>query len=250
MDIINICTQLTGFFPSKSVGSFKKAYELIWAVLLFSIPIVALYGATTMPSYKLVEIITAIQGPALAFRLSFCVTFFYLRKARYVELLEEKREVRNWMKMLVFKSDASTKVLQKSSQTYTAITFFYMPFFTSVLALFNIFFLPMLLMSSKNAPISADLNVNSTVVNPNNETQKKLSDIGQVLVSIAIFLFASIVGLKRRCMDFLIVKMYLHIIQETKFLTGALTATFNEKRAFFQKVNLSNWLKCKARVMR
>jgi hypothetical protein len=251
MDVINICTQFTGFFASKSIGAFKKIYEWTWVVFLLLIPVMAIYTGFRIKSFKLVDIVTAVQGPAFALRLSFCVVFFCLRKPQYMQILEEKREVTKWMKMLVFKSDASISVLRKSSKTCITKMFFYFPFFISVLTLFTTYFLPYIIFSVQSSPTNDNLNDNATVINIQNGTQGSASTaIETVILLTFFFILISTAALKRRCVDFLIFKMYLHVIQETDFLTEALTAIFTERRAFFQKVNLSNWLKCKERLMR
>jgi hypothetical protein len=246
MDFIKICTQLTGFFPSRSIGAFKKIYEWTWLLILLLYPALTLIGAISIKSFKLGDIIAAVQAPVFAFRLSFCVVFFCLRKQKYMQILDEKRELMKWMKILVFKCDESISHLQNTSKTYTALMFFYIPCFISVLSLFNLFFLPFLLVFFKKLPTADSSKDNTT-----SELQSSATTgMGTSIISTAMFLIASILELKRRCIDFLIFKMYLHIIQETAFLTDTLTSTFTERRAFFQKVNLSNWLKCKERLLR
>jgi hypothetical protein len=250
MDFIKICTQLTGFFPYGSLGALKKIYEWTWLVILLLFPAISLLGAISIKSFKLGDIVTAVQGPAYAFRLSFCVAFFCLRKTRYLQILNEKREVSKWMKILAFKSDASITNLRNSSKTCTILTFFYFPCLISFISLFNLFFLPHLLLRSvANSPATNNLNSNFTFVKQKSQGSATSIEIAIVL-SIVSCLFAFTAELKRRCVDFLIFEMYLHINQEINFLTETLTATFTERRAFFQKVNLSNWLKCKERLLR
>jgi len=218
-------------------------------MLLF--PAISLLGVTSIKSFKLGDIVAAVQGPAYAFRLSFCVAFFCLRKTMYLQILDEKREVSKWMKILVFKSDASIANLRNSSKTCTILTFFYIPSLISFLSLFILFFLPLLFrLSIANSPATDNLNSNCTLV-VNQKLQGSATSIeAAIVLSILPCLVAFTAELKRRCVDFLIFEMYLHIIQETAFLTETLTATFTERRAFFQKVNLSNWLKCKERLLR
>lgn len=252
MDFTYTCTKLTGFFPSTSVGAFKKAYEWIWAILLLFAPIASLYGVITLKSHKLVDIVSAIQGPALALRLSFCALFFWLRKAKYVEILDERIELTRWMKMLVLKSDASATILRpKRANTFaTAMKFFYFPYCISIICQFSIFFLPMLFFTSNELPTSVLNKGNSSDITQRNDTQAPVITIQSYILIFVAFILISLLWLKRRCIDLLIFKLYLHVIEETNFLTAALKAAFSEKRAFFRKVNLTNWIKFKERLMR
>lgn len=251
MDFTYTCTKLTGFFPSKSVGAFKITYERVWALLLIFAPIVSLIGVILLKSHKLVDIVSAIQGPALTFRWSFCALYFWLCKARYVEILDERIELTRWMKMLVLKSDASAAILRpKRANTCAAIKFFYFPYFISLFSQFSIIFLPLLFVTSNEMPTSVLNNGNSSNITQKNDTHAPVIAIQRYILISVSFILISLLGLKRRCIDLLIFKLYSHVIEETNFLTAALKAAFSEKRAFFHKVNLTNWIKCKERLMR
>jgi hypothetical protein len=248
MDFINICMQLTGVFPAKSVGFFKKVYEWTWNAFLIFIPAMTLYSVSKIRSFRLADIVSAVQGPSLALRLSFSILFFSLRKQRYIQILEEKRELTKWMKMLAFQSDFAASRI--NSKTCIAVMLFYIPNVISLLSLLFIFLTPLILFSSENLPTNYESNRNSTEIDQQNIRQTSVLAIKSLILPGILFLTIFISELKRRCVNFLIFKMYLDVIKETHFLIEALTATFTERRAFFQKVNLSNWLKCKERLIR
>jgi len=255
MDVIKLCTHVTGFFPSRSVGRLQKLYEGFWTglsvILLLATLLTFVFGQKFINFTSLSSIVGASQSLAIVSRLTFSTASFGIRKKCYLNLLDEAKQVNKWGKAILLKS--KTHILSDAviSRQETFV-YFFMPLILMIASNFNKIILPHLyfnLKAVKYVNQSFLLKQNSTVgVQP--DSLKLDANKIVLCLSIGAVVIASFVGLKQKCLDFLLFKMYLQVIRETRILREALQDTFSDKRAFFQKFSLTNWLRYKEKLVR
>jgi hypothetical protein len=257
MNLIEKCSILTGFYPSRAKNCCTRCYQWSWTIFaicfcLLSIPYI-IFGEKNFVGLQ--NIALAVQSLVIVFRLCVPTVYFGMFENGYLALLDLSTDVSRWSGMLIAKSSKrnNVKVLLKKS----ILCFMYIPLAIGIITKLLNVLLPIImskfLVLDTKIIMEIKLNyLNESIKLNHGKTHESVASkyIAEFAFFSVLTLFINFMVLKQKCLDILIYKMYLQIINETKILKSTLEDNFQDNRLFFFKNNLMNWIKYKNSVVR